>query len=139
MIHLDYRDSRPMYEQIKDGFRRLIVQGLMAEDDKLPSVRELASSLAINPNTIQRAYRELEQEGYVYVVSGKGSFVAGMPKKDSARKKGLLEKFGQIVEELIYLGVSEEEMGQEIQRVRGEIVTGGEKGGEKNDTGKRSL
>lgn len=79
MIHLDYRDSRPMYEQIKDGFRRLIVQGLMAEDDKLPSVRELAGSLAINPNTIQRAYRELEQEGYVYVVSGKGSFVAGIP------------------------------------------------------------
>lgn len=130
MIHLDYRDSRPMYEQIKDGFRRLIVQGLMAEDDKLPSVRELASSLAINPNTIQRAYRELEQEGYVYVVSGKGSFVAGIPQKDSARKKGLLEKFGQIVEELIYLGVSEEEMGQEIQRVRGKFVTGEGKGGE---------
>lgn len=128
-----------MYEQIKDGFRCLIVQGLMAEDDKLPSVRELASSLAINPNTIQRAYRELEREGYVYAVSGKGSFVAGVPKKDSARKNELLEKFGQIVEELIYLGVSEEEMGQEMQRVRGKIVTGEGKGGEEDDTGKGSL
>lgn len=136
MIHLDYRDSRPMYEQIKDGFRRLIVQGMMTEDDKLPSVRELASSLAINPNTIQRAYRELEQEGYVYVISGKGSFVAGVPEKDSVRKKELLEKLGRIVEELIYLGVSEEEMGQEMQRVRGEIVTREGKGGEKDDTGK---
>jgi len=125
-----------MYEQIKDGFRRLIVQGMMTEDDKLPSVRELASSLAINPNTIQRAYRELEQEGYVYVISGKGSFVAGVPEKDSVRKKELLEKLGRIVEELIYLGVSEEEMGQEMQRVRGEIVTREGKGGEKDDTGK---
>lgn len=136
MIHLDYRDSRPMYEQIKDGFRRLIVQGLMETDDKLPSVRELASSLAINPNTIQRAYRELEREGYVYVISGKGSFVAGVPERDSARRKELLEKFGQIIEELFYLGISEEEMGQEIQRVRGEIVEREGKGGKTDDTGK---
>ena len=135
MIHLDYRDSRPMYEQIKDGFRRLIVQGLMETDDKLPSVRELASSLAINPNTIQRAYRELEREGYVYVISGKGSFVARVPERDSARRKELLEKFGQIIEELFYLGISEEEMGQEIQRVRGEIVEREGKGGKTDDTG----
>ena len=135
MIHLDYRDSRPMYEQIKDGFRRLIVQGLMETDDKLPSVRELASSLAINPNTIQRAYRELEREGYVYVISGKGSFVAGVPERDSVRKKELLEKFGQIIEELFYLGISEEEMGQEIRRVRGEITEREGKGGKMDDTG----
>ena len=135
MIHLDYRDSRPMYEQIKDGFRRLIVQGLMETDDKLPSVRELASSLAINPNTIQRAYRELEREGYVYVISGKGSFVAGVPERDSVRRKELLEKFRQIIEELFYLGISEEEMGQEIQRVRGKIVEREGKGGKTDDTG----
>ena len=69
MIHLDYRDSRPMYEQVRDGFRRLIIQGLLAVDEKLPSVRELAGSLAINPNTIQRAYRQLEAEGNIYVIA----------------------------------------------------------------------
>ena len=59
MIQLNYRDSRPIYEQIKDGFRRLIIQGVMEVDEKLPSVREMATTLTINPNTIQRAYREL--------------------------------------------------------------------------------
>lgn len=73
MIQLNYRDARPIYEQVKDGFRHLIIQGVMEKDEKLPSVRELATSLTINPNTIQRAYRELEQEGYVYTIPGRGS------------------------------------------------------------------
>ena len=70
MIQLNYRDARPIYEQIKAGLRRLIVSKAIATDDRLPSVREMAASLAINPNTIQRAYRELEKEGYVYTISG---------------------------------------------------------------------
>ena len=76
MIHLDYRDSRPIYEQVKDSLRRLMVTGVLAPGDKLPSVRSMASQLSINPNTIQRAYAELESEGYVVSVTGKGSFVA---------------------------------------------------------------
>ena len=76
MIQLNYRDSKPIYEQIKDGLRRLVITGSIAKDEKLPSVRELASELAITPNTIQRAYRELETEGYIYTVAGKGSFAA---------------------------------------------------------------
>ncbi len=75
MVHLDYRDARPIYTQIADNFRNQIRAGVLAEGDKLPSVRELASALAINPNTIQRAYRELESEGWIASVSGKGSFV----------------------------------------------------------------
>ena len=63
MITLNYRDARPIYEQVRDGLRRLIVSGAIADGEKLPSVRALASQLAINPNTIQRAYRELESEG----------------------------------------------------------------------------
>ena len=77
MLTLNYRDSRPIYEQIKDGLRRMIVTGAMAQDEKLPSVRALATQLSINPNTIQRAYNELEAEGYIYSVAGKGSFVSG--------------------------------------------------------------
>ena len=74
MIHLDYRDSRPIYEQVKDSLRRLMVTGVLAPGDKLPSVRSMASQLSINPNTIQRAYAELEKKGITYSVPGKGSF-----------------------------------------------------------------
>ena len=76
MIVLDYRDSRPLYQQVKDSLRRMMLTGLLEPDEKLPSVRSLATQLAINPNTIQRAYAELEAEGYIYSVAGKGSFVS---------------------------------------------------------------
>lgn len=78
MIQINYRDTRPFYQQIKDNVRHLVVSGALKKDDKLPSVRELAASLAINPNTIQRAYRELENEGYIYTLPGKGTFAAEM-------------------------------------------------------------
>lgn len=68
MIQLNYRDAKPIYEQIKDGMRHLVISNALTADEKLPSVRELAATLAINPNTIQRAYRDLEKEGYVYTI-----------------------------------------------------------------------
>ena len=77
MIRLDYRDASPIYEQIKNGLKRLMVSGAMKKGDKLPSVRALATELAINPNTIQKAYTELENEGYIYSVPGRGSFSRG--------------------------------------------------------------
>lgn len=115
VIQLNYRDARPIYEQVKDGFRHLIIQGVLELDEKLPSVRELATNLTINPNTIQRAYRELEQEGYVYTVPGKGSFVAGVPQRDTARKAELWERLEEIVQELLFLGVS---WGEIVQQLR---------------------
>jgi len=115
LIQINYRDSRPIYEQIKDGLRRLIMQGVMSIDEKLPSVRELATSLAINPNTIQRAYRELESDGYVYTVAGKGCFVAGIPKVDEARKKELMEKLKELIDELVIMKISKEEIIDMIQ------------------------
>ena len=75
MVHLDYRDARPIYAQIIDGFREKIATGVIQPGDKLPSVRELAITLAINPNTIQRAYRRLEMVGWIATVPGKGCFV----------------------------------------------------------------
>ena len=110
MISLNYRDSRPIYEQIKDGLRKLIVTGAMAPDEKLPSVRSLATQLSINPNTIQRAYNELESEGYIYSVPGKGSFAAGNAGADEARRRELKDKVRELVAELRYLGVSQEEL-----------------------------
>ena len=76
MLHLDYRDARPIYEQVKDGLRRLMVTGVIQEGEKLPSVRTMAGTLAINPNTIQRAYSELENRGVIYSVKGRGNFIS---------------------------------------------------------------
>ena len=77
MISLDYRSGLPIYLQVVEGYKRLILNGVISENERLPSVRELASKLAINPNTIQRAYRELEAEGYVGSLPGKGIFALG--------------------------------------------------------------
>ena len=110
MISLNYRDSRPIYEQIKDGLKKLIVTGGLAVDEKLPSVRALATQLSINPNTIQRAYNELEGEGYIYSVPGKGSFAAPVQAPLEIRRMELFQKLRELIVELRYLGVSDEEM-----------------------------
>lgn len=110
MISLNYRDSRPIYEQIKDGLRKLIVTGAMQPDEKLPSVRALAQQLSINPNTIQRAYNELENEGYIYSIPGKGSFASGDSGAEEGRKQELMAKMRELAVELKYLGVSEAEL-----------------------------
>ena len=78
MVHLDYRDTKPIYTQIVENFRSQIATGILQPGDKLPSVRELAAQLSINPNTIQRAYRELEQQGAIQTLPGKGCFVCGV-------------------------------------------------------------
>lgn len=110
MININFRDSRPIYEQVKESLRRLIVSGALSPDEKLPSVRELASQLAINPNTIQRAYRELEQEGYICSIPGKGSFACTRVEVDDGRRKDLMKRFDETVSELLYLGVTSSEL-----------------------------
>lgn len=110
MLSLNYRDTRPIYEQVKDGLRRLVISGAIAPDDKLPSVRSLASSLAINPNTIQRAYEALEREGYVYTIAGRGTFAAPQADVGQERKRQLLAAFDETAKELNYLGVTAEEL-----------------------------
>ena len=117
MLTLNYRDSRPIYEQIKDGLRRMIVTSAMAQDEKLPSVRAMATQLSINPNTIQRAYNELEQEGYIYSVAGKGSFVSGTADADAARRENLKEDLRKLLGELRYLGMIHEEAVKLIKEV----------------------
>lgn len=122
MIQLNYRDSKPIYEQIKDGFRKLIISNSLSANEKLPSVRELASGLAINPNTIQRAYRDLESAGYVYSVAGKGTFVAENQEFNDVRQQELLEEFDEIVMELYLLSVKNEELHARIDN----LAEGGE-------------
>ena len=108
MITLNYRDSRPIYEQVCDGLRRLIVSGVIADGDKLPSVRALATQLAINPNTIQRAYNELETSGYCCSVPGKGCFaVHTYRERDDKRRRALEEQVRELLQELRAMGASE--------------------------------
>ena len=110
MISLNYRDSRPIYEQIRDGFKKLIVTGAVGPNEKLPSVRTLATQLSINPNTIQRAYNELESQGYTYSVPGKGSFASEPVNAESGRRRELEEKIRELAAELRYLGATEAEL-----------------------------
>ncbi|MEG1720589.1 MAG: GntR family transcriptional regulator [Pseudoflavonifractor sp.] len=117
MISLNYRDARPIYEQVKDGLRHLLVTGAMQEGDKLPSVRALASSLAINPNTIQRAYEALENEGYLYSVAGKGSFAAPQTDIHRDRRDALLKTFDAATTELLFLGMTASELAKRIGEV----------------------
>ena len=111
MITLNYRDARPIYEQVCDGLRRLIVSGAIADGDKLPSVRALATQLAINPNTIQRAYNELESSGYCCSVPGKGCFAVHTYRaQDDARRLSLEQQLKELLQELRAMGVSEEDI-----------------------------
>ena len=110
MVSINFRDPRPIYEQVRDGFRTLIISGALPDNEKMPSVRELAASLTINPNTIQRAYRELEAEGYIVSIPGKGSFVSRPHDAISARKAELLGQMTGLVKELRTLGAENDEL-----------------------------
>ena len=110
MVHLDYRDVRPIYTQIADGFRSQINAGVLRPEEKLPSVRELAVQLSINPNTIQRAYRQLEAEGWIATVPGKGCFVCGLRSYSDSEKQELLEAFDKAAAALLKIGTSRKEL-----------------------------
>ncbi len=120
MITLNYRDARPIYEQICDGLRRLILTGGIADGEKLPSVRALASQLAINPNTVQRAYDKLEADGYCVSVPGKGSFAAAAQRaQDDGRRQDLIKKLRDTAAELMELGVTREELANLLKEENG--------------------
>ena len=110
MVHLDYRDARPIYTQIVDGFREQIKAGILQDGERLPSVRELASMLTINPNTIQRAYRELESDGWIVTVPGKGCFVCAMADNPVPGRQELLDEWDRITHALLLSGVSREDL-----------------------------
>ena len=116
MIQLNYRDARPIYEQVRDGLRHLVVTGALQAGDKLPSVRALASSLAINPNTIQRSYRQLEMEGWIATVPGKGCFVCGIPEGDPQEELRLLRQFDDSARNLLLRGYTRQELVKRLEQ-----------------------
>lgn len=117
MIQIDYRSQKAIYEQVRDELKKLIMKGILKEDEQIPSVREFAGQLAINPNTIQRAYRELEKEGFIYSVKGRGNFVS--PRENAEQNERIRElklNFTTCASELLYLGVTKEELIDILQK-----------------------
>ena len=143
MIQLNYRDPRPIYEQVKDGIRKLAYSGVLGPDEKLPSVRELAMKLAINPNTISRAYKDLEQEGFLYTVTGKGTFINQEYDLNDRRKEELWQQFDKAAKGLLELAVTEDEISARVRKLYGVFPvhentteTDAKKGGSIDDSGK---
>ena len=110
MVHLDYRDARPIYAQIMDDFKEQISSSVLLPGERLPSVRELAGKLAINPNTIQRAYRQLEMEGWIVTVPGKGCLVCSDEQHAEEEKKQLLAEFDRLTHQLIASGLTADQL-----------------------------
>ncbi|AGL03290.1 GntR family transcriptional regulator [Desulfoscipio gibsoniae] len=129
MFDLDLRSRHPIYEQLVERFKELIISEVLKTDEQLPSVRVLASQLTINPNTIQKAYREMERQGYIYSIPGKGNFVARVMREGNAEKLARLrEELVKILSEAIYLGMKKEEIIKIISELYVMV-----KGGEKSD------
>lgn len=128
MLELDFRSRQPIYEQLVDKFKRLIMTDVLKPDEQLPSIRVLAAQLTVNPNTIQKAYRELENLGFIYSVPGKGNFVLpAVPQQQSVRLEDLKKQLVSIILEMQFLGMREDEL---ISTVKDTLATG--KGGVKN-------
>lgn len=130
MFQIDVKSRKAIYEQVADYFKELIITGVLKPGDKAPSVRELSKQLTINPNTIQKAYKELERTGYFYSMAGLGSFVADRRKEETnpARVRELQDSLRAAVSELIFIGFSEEEIRKTVEAALGHD-TGGERPG----------
>ena len=120
MILIDYKSRTPIYEQIIENVKTLIVSGVLQRDDQLPSVRQLAPALAINPNTIQRAYQELEREGIIYSLKGRGSFVgSSLGELRTVQQKELLAQLEALSKELAQLEVKKEQIYAVVEQAYG--------------------
>lgn len=118
MFQLDFMDRRPLYEQIKEKMKALIINGVLKANERIPSVRELAQSLTINPNTIQKAYKDLELEGFIYSIRAKGNFVTPLENTfNQGRKDELMREISKTTAELMYMQVTKEELISCIENV----------------------
>jgi GntR family transcriptional regulator len=120
MFELDLRSRKPIYEQLVDKMKELIINEVLKPDEQLPSVRQMAQQLTINPNTIQKAYRELEVQGFIFSLKGKGSFVNTMdPGKDADKILKVKQDLEKMLQEALYLGITAEELHEMIGNIDG--------------------
>jgi len=103
LFQIDLKSRKAIYEQVMDNFKRLIVTGVVKHGEKVPSVRDMAKTLTVNPNTVQKAYRELENQGYIYTVLGQGSFISEPPAESDAKEiAAIYERIRRDVQELLF-------------------------------------
>lgn len=119
MILIDYSERRPIYEQVAEKIAELIIRGVLPPESQLPSVRSLAMDLSINPNTIQRAYQELERKGYTYSVPGKGSFVSQKTEYLEEQRENILEEQRRLAEKAMCLGMDPRLLKEVIDQCEG--------------------
>lgn len=117
MILLDYRDKRPIYEQVVEKLERLIVSGGLEPLTRMPSVRSLAMELSVNPNTIQRAYAQLEQDGYLYTVSGRGSFVTAESDWRENKQSKVLKEWKNITQQAREAGLTKDTLEEALHQI----------------------
>ncbi len=118
MLQPDFRDRRPLHEQIKEKIKTLIIRGVLKPDERIPSVRELAQMLTVNPNTIQKAYKDLEAEGFIYSIRAKGSFVTPQNRSTpNHRREELLRELERNVSELMYLNEPVEHLIETVRTI----------------------
>jgi len=120
VVKLDYKNDKPLHEQITQGLKELIISGVLAADEQLPSVRELAVSLTVNPNTVQRAYKSLETEGVIYSIRGKGNFVSDIPKADKSRIDALYDSLRDALKELAFYGEDKDKIENVVKNIYAE-------------------
>ena len=130
MIVLDYRDRRPLYEQVTEKLEELMFSGVLPSDSRLPSVRSMATELSINPNTIQRAYAELERQGYIYSVKGRGSFVADNRQIRERKRQEIWDQLELLIRDAKGTGITMLEFQEQVIQSYGSA-----KGGNRNDKG----
>lgn len=123
MILLDYRDKRPIYEQIVEKLEKMIISGGMEPLTRMPSVRSLAMELSVNPNTIQRAYTQLEQDGYLYTVSGRGSYVTAENEWRENKQSKVLKEWQDITRQAKEAGLTEERLAEHLHQIYEEAHT----------------
>ena len=121
MVQVDFRSRVPIYEQLVEKYKELIIKSVLVEDEKLPSVRALSKELGVNPNTIQKAYRELERQEYIYSIKGKGSYVmVRQDRKNNEEKNKIKSELKKVMTQAMYSGITFDEIKNIIDEVLNE-------------------
>lgn len=131
MLTIDVKKNVPIYEQIIQQVKELCAKQILQPNEKLPSVREMSSLIVVNPNTVSKAYKELERQGVIVTVRGKGTFIAENPviEANAREREALKESFRQLMIESYYHGINKEELYKWLEEIFHEL------GGETHDRG----
>jgi GntR family transcriptional regulator len=122
MFELDVRSRKPIYEQLMDKLKELMITEVLKENERLPSVRTLAKELTVNPNTIQKAFRQLEMEGFIYTLPGKGSFVSPPNEvRNTMKQEKIKSELAKIVREALYMGIEIQDIYRIVEKTQDEV------------------